>query len=160
MRTQDVELLQREPLSVEHGRPATPAAGGKRAAKLGRCTRIGKRAGNQPQLEHARFCAIAYIDAWPQSLQRRAVIAFGGRPEIPHRIHRRTAAEIDASSVTSMLSAVRSPEVRAVSASPSASRRTPANTRNPFLARRTAEAAPIPVDAPVMTTGLLSWSLL
>ena len=42
-------------------------------------------------------------------------------------------------------------DARFLSASPSASLRTPANTRNPSESKRSAHTAPIPVDAPVIT---------
>jgi hypothetical protein len=62
------------------------------------------------------------------------------------------ASAIDAPSVTSMRSGVRRSDASLRSASPSSERRTPAKTRMPIVSSRSAQARPMPVDAPVMTT--------
>jgi hypothetical protein len=64
---------------------------------------------------------------------------------------RAAAASIEAWSVTSIITGSMLPFPWR-NRSASASRRTPANTWNPSDARCSAEACPMPVDAPVMTT--------
>ena len=65
------------------------------------------------------------------------------------------AAAIDAASVTSRASCCSRPEPPASASSPSPTARTPANTSIPAASNRSAVAAPMPVDAPVISTRVM-----
>ncbi len=69
-------------------------------------------------------------------------------------------AWIDAASVTSMCTGVSDRDAAERNASPSAFLRTPANTRNPLRSNINAQARPIPVEDPVMTTDFMMCSLV
>ncbi|MDX6667114.1 MAG: hypothetical protein QOK04_494 [Solirubrobacteraceae bacterium] len=63
-----------------------------------------------------------------------------------------TAASIDAPSATSMRTGARRSDASSASRRPSSSLRTPANTRKPRPSSSSAQARPIPVEAPVTST--------
>jgi hypothetical protein len=69
-------------------------------------------------------------------------------------------ADLEAVSVTSMCTGVSDSDAAERSESPSASLRTPANTRNPLRSNINAQARPMPVDDPVMTTDFMMCSLV
>src|SRR4051812_42252152 len=73
------------------------------------------------------------------------------RPPVASRT-RSAAVSIESWSVTSMRTGSMLPLPAARSRSASSSRRTPANTWNPSEARCSADACPMPVEAPVITT--------
>src|SRR5918996_3948190 len=82
-----------------------------------------------------------------------ALLTSPRRPPSPTASVTRSAApSIVGASVTSRITGVTAPELSAATLSPSASRRTPANTSKPRDTRSSAVARPIPVDAPVTMT--------